>query len=103
MTKSNKREAFLISQVHFRLNYVLLQSLRNPINAYLQLQSLGQIWLCFFLVRLDHCVSLFACASSHPLSIALFLPNVACTIIIIITQIMQKDPVLAYSYHLLLH
>lgn len=57
----------------------------------------------FFLVRLDYCVSLFACASSHPLSIALFLTNVASTIIIIITPIMQKDPVLAYSYHLLLH
>lgn len=57
----------------------------------------------FFLVRLDHCVSLFACASSHPLSIALALPNVSSTIIIIIIQIMQKDPVHAYSYHLLLH
>lgn len=93
MSKSNKREAFLISQVHLRLNYVLLHPPTNAINVYLQLQSLGQIWLCSFLVILDHCFSLFAGTSSHPLPIALFLPDATSTIIIIIIQIVQKDHV----------
>lgn len=50
----------------------------------------------------DHCSSLFPCTSSHPLSVAFLLPS---TIIIIIIQIVKKDPVLvqSYSYHSLLH